>query len=60
MVCLNHHFFLFFDKIYDVLRNTIQQNLEASQEFLEAPQQILELPEFLKEPVFQKIAINFC
>ena len=60
MVQKNHHFFLFFDKIFGVLTSIIQQNLEAPQQAQEAPQQILEPPKFRKVPVFQKNAAVFC
>ena len=59
MVQKNHHFFLFFDKIFGVLTRAIQQNLEAPQQNAEAPQRILEAPKFRKVPVFQKNAADF-
>ena len=60
VVDLNHHFFLFFDKICSVLSSAIRQVLEAPQQTLEAPQQILEPPKFYKEHVFQINAAVFC
>ena len=60
MVILNHHFFLFFDKIFSVMSSAVHQILEAPQHNAEAPQQILEPLKFCKEPVFQKNAADFC
>ena len=60
MVQKKHHFFLFFDKIFDLLSRTIRQILEAAQQNTQAAQQILEPPKFRKEPVFQKNAADFC
>ena len=60
MVQKKHHFFLFFDKIFDVLTRTIQQILEAPQQNAQAAQQILQPVKFQKQPVFQKIKAVFC
>ena len=60
MVQKNHHFFLFFDKIFGVTSSAVQQILEAPQQNAEAPQQILEPPKFRKELVFQKNVADFC